>query len=346
MKHLVSKEGFLFVNKDFTNGVIIVRELFIPDDYNLDLYMELPEQEALELQEKYNIENGNYYNNGNKGNGGGGLPPQQKIDVAAEGIKFSYSTFEEVPGIFDFSNVTDLSYIFDTCKSLISLPLNLNWGKMTNVVAAFRGTTSLNYEVNIERLDVLSLEGIFQRSNIAKILNLSVQSAYTAFNAFESSKLTEIGNIDLPDIVTATYAFSNIPIVHFPKINIPKIADCSFIFYNNQSMQSLEYWDFSNVTNAVNMFKGCSALSSIGDIIFLHTSLSLADSPNIDEETLNRFGTFANAAGESGVAPLKSLGLPAAALTFNTTAQTYMETEGIIAKLTDENWTVNFADSM
>lgn len=63
MKHLVSKEGFLFVNKDFTNGVIIARELFIPDDYNLDLYMELPEQEALESQEKYNIENGNYYNN-------------------------------------------------------------------------------------------------------------------------------------------------------------------------------------------------------------------------------------------------------------------------------------------
>lgn len=52
MKHLVSKEGFLFVNKDFINGVIVARELFIPDDYNLDLYMELPEQEALELQEK------------------------------------------------------------------------------------------------------------------------------------------------------------------------------------------------------------------------------------------------------------------------------------------------------
>ena len=276
----------------------------------------------------------------------GTLVPVTKIDVAAEGIKFSHSTFENVPEIFDFSNVTELSFFFDSCQSLISLPSNLNWEKMANVVAAFRGTTSLNDEVNIEPLDVLSLEGIFQRSNISKILNLSVQSSYTAFNAFESSKLTEIGNIDLPDIVTATYAFSNIPIVHFPKINIPKIANCSFIFYNNQSMQSLEYWDFSNVTNAVNMFKGCAALSSIGDVIFLHTALSLADSPNIDEETLNRFGGFANAAGESGVAPLKSLGLPAAALTFNTTAQTYLETEGIIAKLTDENWTVNFADSM
>lgn len=282
---------------------------------------------------------------GNKGNGGG-LPPQQKIDVTAEGIKFSHSTFENVPEIFDFSNVTELSYIFDSCKSLISLPSNLNWGKMTNVVAAFRDTTSLNDEVNIEPLDVPSLEGIFQRSNISKILNLSVQSAYTAFNAFESSKLTEIGNIDLPDIVIATYAFSNIPIVHFPKINIPKIADCSFIFYNNQSMRSLEYWDFSNVRQATNMFKGCSALSSISDVIFLHTSLSLADSPYINEETLNLFGGFANAAGESGVAPLKTLGLPAATLTFNTAAQAYLETEGIIAKLTDENWTVNFADSM
>lgn len=283
---------------------------------------------------------------GNKGNGGGGLPPQQKIDVAAEGIKFSYSTFEEVPEVFDFSNVTDLSFIFDSCESLISLPSNLNWGKMTNIVAAFRGTISLNDEVNIEPLDVPSLEGIFQRSNISKILNLSVQSAYTAFNAFENTKLTEIGNIDLPDILTAEYAFSNIPIVHFPKINIPKIANCRFIFYNNQSMQSLEYWDFSNVKEATNMFKGCSALSSIGDVIFLHTALSLADSPNIDEDTLNRFGTFANAAGESGVAPLKSLGLPAAALTFNTAAQTFLESEGIIAKLTEENWTVNFADSM
>lgn len=282
---------------------------------------------------------------GNKGNGGG-LTPQQKIDVAAEGIKFSHSTFEEVPEIFDFSNVTDLSYIFDACESLISLPSNLNWGKMTNVVAAFRDTTSLNDEVNIEPLDVPSLEEIFQRSNIAKILNLSVQSAYTALRAFERSKLTEIGNIDLPDILNVVYAFSNIPIVHFPKINIPKIVNCSCTFYSNRSMQSLEYWDFSNVTNAANMFKACPALSSIGDVIFLHTTLSLADSPNIDEDTLRRLGTFAYAAGESGVAPLKTLGLPAATLTFNTAAQTFLETEGIIAKLADENWTVNFADSM
>ena len=55
MKHLVSKEGFLFVNKDIRNGIVFAGELYIPDAYNyLDYYDEIPEQEALELQEKYN----------------------------------------------------------------------------------------------------------------------------------------------------------------------------------------------------------------------------------------------------------------------------------------------------
>lgn len=51
MKHLVAKEGFLFVNKDIRNGIILAGELYIPDEYNyLDYYDEIPEQEALELQ--------------------------------------------------------------------------------------------------------------------------------------------------------------------------------------------------------------------------------------------------------------------------------------------------------
>ena len=55
MKHLVAKEGFLFVNKDIRNGIVLAGELYIPDEYNyLDYYDEIPEQEALELQEKYN----------------------------------------------------------------------------------------------------------------------------------------------------------------------------------------------------------------------------------------------------------------------------------------------------
>lgn len=37
--------------------------------------------------------------------------PNKKIDVAAEGISFGYSTFEEVPEVFDFSNITNIQFI-------------------------------------------------------------------------------------------------------------------------------------------------------------------------------------------------------------------------------------------
>ena len=274
----------------------------------------------------------------------GTLVPVTKIDVAAEGIKFAYSTFKEVPEVFDLSNVTIAQSLFSLCYNLNELPA-LPWKNLTNCIQTF-SQTGLVIPIDIELPECISVGSMFSVTEIASIVRFIAPKANDANRIFYRTNINSISIIELPNCIRFDYTFSDIPIVTFPKITAPKAQSCISTFSNNASMQSLEYWDFSNVTVATNMFKGCSALSSIGDVIFLHTSLSLADSPNIDEETLNRFGGFANAAGESGVAPLKTLGLPAATLTFNTAAQTYLETEGIIAKLTDENWTVNFADSM
>ncbi len=274
----------------------------------------------------------------------GTLVPVTKIDVAAEGIKFACSTFEEVPEVFDLSNVTIAQSLFYLCYNLNELPA-LPWKNLTNCVQTF-SQTGLVIPIDIELPECISVGSMFPVTKIASIVRFIAPKAKDANRIFYRTNLNSISIIELPNCINFDYTFSDIPIVTFPKITAPKAQSCISTFSNNASMQSLAYWDFSNVTTATNMFKKCSALSSIGDVIFLHTSLSLADSPNIDEDTLRRFGGFANAAGESGVAPLKTLGLPAATLTFNTAAQTYLETEGIIAKLTDENWTVNFADSM
>lgn len=274
----------------------------------------------------------------------GTLVPVTKIDVAAEGIKFAYSTFKEVPEVFDLSNVTIAQSLFSLCYNLNELPA-LPWKNLTNCIQTF-SQAGLVIPIDIELPECISVGSMFSVTKIASIVRFIAPKAKDANRIFYRTNINSISIIELPNCINFDYTFSDIPIVTFPKITAPKAQSCISTFSNNASMQSLEYWDFSNVTVATNMFKGCSALSSIGDVIFLHTSLSLADSPNIDEETLNRFGGFANAAGESGVAPLKTLGLPAATLTFNTAAQTYLETEGIIANLTDENWTVNFADSM
>ena len=277
----------------------------------------------------------------------GTLVPVTKIDVAAEGIKFGYSTFEEVPEVFDFSNVTDASYIF--YQSRITKIPAINWDNITNMISAFQGCSFLIDDIDITFPEnaVIRIENAFsQCSNIKSITNFIAPGITNANCLFMQSGVEDVGIIDLPDCTSFVNTFFNIKVKHFPKINAPKMNNCTGMFRECPNLISIEYLDMSNVTNAQNMFLADRQLSSIGDVIFLHTSLSLAYSPNIDEATLKLLGGFAYAAGESGVAPLKTLGLPAAALTFNTAAQTFLESEGIIAKLTEEDWTVNFADSM
>lgn len=276
----------------------------------------------------------------------GTLVPVTKIDVAAEGIKFAFSTFEEVPEVFDFSNVTDISDMFKSCN-MYNIP-PIIWSNITSLREAFQSCKNISNPISIKLTTYNSSEyGMFDGcTSLTQISQFTAPLLMGCRRIFQNTGLQSIGLIDIPICKDLSLSFSRCNFLNFPKINAPQVENCQSTFENCTSMQSLEYWDFSNVTNAVNMFKGCSALSSIGDVIFLHTALSLADSPNIDEDTLKLLGGFAYAAGESGVAPLKTLGLPAATLTFNTAAQTYLETEGIIAKLTDENWTVNFADSM
>lgn len=276
----------------------------------------------------------------------GTLVPVTKIDVAAEGIKFACSTFEEVPEVFDFSNVEDADNMFYRCFNLTRMP-QINWNSLLVARNMFRGCTKLDLELPEVVPFVTDFYGAFDSCSMKKISGFSAPQCQKAVSLFQYSFVISIVSISFPVCTTLQGAFYQCRgLTTIGEINSPLVIIYQDMFFYCNSLASTGKLIFDNCNNATNMFKGCSALSSIGDVIFLHTSLSLADSPNIDEDTLRRFGGFANAAGESGVAPLKTLGLPAATLTFNTAAQTYLETEGIIAKLTDENWTVNFADSM
>lgn len=276
----------------------------------------------------------------------GTLVPVTKIDVAAEGIKLAYSTFEEVPEVFDFSNVTDISNMFKSCN-MYNIP-PIIWSNITSLSEAFQSCKNISNPISIKLTTYNRSEyGMFDGcTSLTQISQFTAPLLMGCRRFFKNTGLQSIGLIDIPICKDLSLSFSGCNFLNFPKINAPQVENCQSTFENCTSMQFLEYWDFSNVTTATDMFKGCSALTTIKDIIFLHCDLSLADSPNLDQDTLLRFGEISNAAGSPGVAALKTLGLPAATLTFNTSAQAFLESEGIIAKLTDENWTVNFADSM
>lgn len=58
-----AREGYLLVKTGMEESglpfIVITRAISGPDNSDFSDWKELPEQEALELQEKYNIENGN-----------------------------------------------------------------------------------------------------------------------------------------------------------------------------------------------------------------------------------------------------------------------------------------------
>nr|DAX67927.1 MAG TPA: hypothetical protein [Crassvirales sp.] len=63
MKRIQSKDGFVLVKTGVEESgkpfIVITHAISGPDNSDFSDWEELPEQEALELQEKYNIENGN-----------------------------------------------------------------------------------------------------------------------------------------------------------------------------------------------------------------------------------------------------------------------------------------------
>ena len=72
----------------------------------------------------------------------GTLVPVTKIDVAAEGIKFAYSTFEEVPEVFDFSNVTDAKDLLSYNTNLKSIPKSFDLNSQRLLNGSFNGCRS------------------------------------------------------------------------------------------------------------------------------------------------------------------------------------------------------------
>lgn len=80
-----------------------------------------------------------------------------KIDVAENGIKLAYSTFTEVPDFYDFEGVTNMSYMFSNCNSLLRIPL-IPTSKVTDMSYMFDYCYNLQ---TIPALDTSKLESLY-----------------------------------------------------------------------------------------------------------------------------------------------------------------------------------------
>ena len=192
-----------------------------------------------------------------------------KIDVAATGIKLSHSTFSEIPDIFDFSNVTDTSCMFFSCKNLTTIPL-LDTSNVTNMEHMFAYCSQLTTIPTLDTSNVTDMSNMFE----------------------DCDSLTTIPLLDTSNATDMNYMFGSCnKLQSIPQFDTAKVVDMDYMFVSCSSLQSIPQLDCGNVTK-MNTFFGygnINTLTDLGgfkDLKISITSYFLDKTPNLTTDSL------------------------------------------------------------
>ena len=124
-----------------------------------------------------------------------------------------------------FDGVTNMDYMFDTCRNLISLDLS-----------------------HFDTSNVTNMGNMFASCSNLTTLNVS---------GWDTSKVTNMNNM-----FSNCGSLTSLDLSHFDTSNVTKMIG---VFYNCSSLTSLDLsgWNTSCVTITSNMFGGCSSLKTI-----------------------------------------------------------------------------------
>ena len=212
-------------------------------------------------------ENGSYYTPSKAVN----VNVTPKINIAKEGIKFSYSTFTEIPDWVDWSNIRDMSYMFYNCNSLQTIPL-IDTSNVTDMIYMFY------YNENIKTIP------LFNTSNVTK-MNYMFAGC---------DKLETIPQIDTSNVTDMNNMFFNCASLQtIPELNTRKVTNMSYMFQlygSNNTLTSLPkiYCDSCTSINGY-FYAERSNLTDVGGWIGLKINWNdnngLAKCPNLSYES-------------------------------------------------------------
>ena len=102
------------------------------------------------------------------------------IDVAASGIKFGRCTFSEVSSYYDFSNVNDMSYMFENCQNLTSVPA-FDTSNVTDMSYMFNACYDLTSVPAFDTSNVTDIQRMFyycSSFNFSSRIKLSIINSH------------------------------------------------------------------------------------------------------------------------------------------------------------------------
>ena len=162
--------------------------------------------------------------------------------------------------------LTDMSYMFKDCSSLLFLPniSELNTFHTIDMSYLFYGCTLLENIPNINKW------------NLSNVKNIS----YMFFNCNSLISLPDISNWDISNIKDLSHLFSNCASLQQLPMNISlwntkNVEKFNHLFYYCVSLKELpdiSKWDISNANDISYMFSCCSSLKKLPDISVWNTA--------------------------------------------------------------------------
>ena len=181
-----------------------------------------------------------------------------KADISFEGTSsYPYvviipeSTVEASFKGSNTSNVTDMSCMFNDCRSLTLLDLSsFNTSNVTSMYSMFDGCSSLT------SLDLSD----FNTSNVTRMNRM--------FNNCRSLTSLDLSSFNTSNVTNMNNMFNNCEILtslDLRNFNTSNVTDMDYMFLNcnNLGFLDLSGWDMSNVNNTYAMLGGCSKLKTI-----------------------------------------------------------------------------------
>ena len=195
-------------------------------------------------------------------NTGGGS--QAKIKLGGSGIKLGSSTFTEVPQILDFSDVTDMGCMFESCYNLTTIP-EIDTSNVTDMRYMFKFSYNLTNIPEIDTSNVTNMEGIF----------------------YYCQSLTTVPKMNTSQVTNVYYMFYDCrTLTSIPILDISNVTDMYNMFYGCSSLTTIPEMNTSNVIGTYDAFGGCTSLTDLGGFIGLKCNLDLSASSLITHDSL------------------------------------------------------------
>ena len=174
-----------------------------------------------------------------------------------------YRTVETVPFLLDTSQVTNMSYMFRGCASLMSAP-DMDTRNVTSMSYMFQNCAALMSVPDMDTSNVTSMSYMFQNcAALTSAPDMDTSNVTSmSYMFYGCAALTSAPDMDTRNVTNMSYMFRGCAsLTVAPDMDTSNVTNMPFMFYGCAALTSAPDMDTSNVTDMYRMFYNCAALT-------------------------------------------------------------------------------------